>query len=260
MIGIEAQGLEWIEALSRMMEEEALIPLVAQQAEAARSEWVRLAQTELNLSRQDYIAGIQPVALHGAIAQVDLLGEFPNQVEQGAESWDLRETILTSPKAKRSQLTGARYMSIPFRHQTPGSRGTQAQVMGAAYGPRGASSQASPHTVLKDHRQLGKDVYKRAARLRPGQGLRAGLAPLLRPWHATDIFAGMRKFKADGPGAKKSSTNIYMSFRTISENEPTGWIHPGIQARNLSARVAQYSARVAPDSIETYIRNMMGHR
>lgn len=142
---------------------------------------------------------------------------------------------------------GKRYNTVPFRHGTPGSRGTHAQPMGSAFSKAGRMSAA-------EAKKLGKRVYDRAKKLegsrtspggktRWGERLKAGHAPKLKDHHVTDIYAGMvkmQKFYA------KATQSQYMTFRRVSENsKPEAWIHPGIEGVHIFDKIAERIPKIA---------------
>jgi len=245
--------------LNELLPAEAIVPTGPEFVEAilddvaalARARWIRLAQTQLHSSKRDYINGIQEVSGKGGERWITLLGRLPNMVEQGIDGWDLRETLLGEGKGKVSK-DGHRYRAIPFRHGTPGSQGQAGTPVGLRYGPQGPQSRAwaaQGHVGEGMAAQLGQAVYAQAKRLRgqrrlpnrtyvdlghlPGGHKRVAV-PLLAPWHSTDIYAGMKRTEKK---YRVATQGQYTTFRMISEANPTGWIHPGITARNLHQQV-----------------------
>jgi hypothetical protein len=215
-------------------------------ADMARAEWIRLAQSDLTSTQQDYIAGIGPPQQRGGFIEITLGGKLPNMIEGGFAGGDMRKTHLSGPSVKTSK-EGHKYMSVPFRHATSGTRGFAGRVM-----PRG--------------------VYQAAKKLRGtltgpdgrvtlwGERLKSGLAAKLQPHHETDIYASMIRAQKTYEATSQSS---YHTFRTISDNPGTrkfitpaggvhrgaeppqgsreaGWIHPGIDARHFAPRVKSF--------------------
>lgn len=223
---------------------------------AARQKWISLAGERLNSSRRFYIDAIQeiefsPESLSGFVA---LVGDPANSVEQGMDPFDMHSTLLgpnvpvapLGQKGKRPLASGqGYYRAIPFRHQTPGTIGKGGGTpMGSAY---------EGHPAVKSAKKLGNEIYGLAkqlgkATLPGGQKytrLEAGLAPLLKQHHSTDIYAGMvRTEAAYSEGVKQ--TGGYFTFRTISDNVAGKWLHPGIEAKNLAAEVEEHVAKLAP--------------
>lgn len=239
-------------------------------ATAARAKWIRLAQQQLGQSKRDYIDGIQPIQGSAGERSIVLLGVFPNMVEQGVDAWDLRKTLLGPGKGKQG-ADGKRYRAIPFRHGTPGSKGQGGTPMGTRYGPQGGQSlawAAEGHMDKGQAAELGKRVYDAAKRLRGGKRLQTTQdrnqqvrgksmiqVPKLAPWHKTDIFSGMQRTRKTYQQATQSK---YVTFRTISENNPIGWIHPGIRARMLHRQVEQHIGDLMSKTVEVAIKRAIG--
>lgn len=232
---------------------EAVNAVLADVMSGARAFWIKQANEKLHSSRRDYVNGIQEVVVEDGIASITLTGALALMVENGASPFDMHQTLLgpSVPVAagpgqpgKRVNKQGQFYRSIPFRHQTPGTIGQGGGVpMGTPYGSSA----------------IGKAVHAAAKKLAPttrmpGQGtqwggrLESGLAPLLKPHHSVDIYAGMVKQKATGSGQ-----NTYTTFRTISEAVPDKWLHPGMPPANLIGAVEDYVSDVLPAAIQQMI-------
>ena len=276
-------------SLLSILGEEFIESVLDDVASMARAKWIRLAQTELTSSKRDYIDGIQQVEGEGMERMVTLLGVLPNMIEQGTPPFDMRTTLLGEGKGKVS-ASGKRYRAIPFRHGSPGSKGQAGAPMGSQYGPRGAASRAIDGGMSQlQSVQLGKAIYDQAKKLRRGRRLpvrtsvtmpdttrviqrgnqrpvvqvhgKTITVPKLAEHHSTDIFAGMqrtsKKYKT-GSGAQ------YTTFRTISDANPQGWIHPGIQGRNLHREVErnldQYMGRIINTALKRALAPMAGDR
>ncbi len=244
---------------------EVISAIVPDIAEAARTEIIRLANERLGTSTEDYVQGVSPVKYHfpngkippgeHVVATITLLGEMPNRIEQGWAGGDMKPALLAGPNAKTGEH--GRYNTVPFRHGTPGTSGRNFPAMGSQFMPgfRMGPSGVIQTGTSKDHaRKLGKAVHRAAKALagtvsHPGKGvsygerLKAGMAPLLRPHHKTDVFAGMIR---EEKTYKKTTQSQYITFRRVSENsDPGAWIHPGIEAHRLFPEAGKYVGRVA---------------
>lgn len=238
--------------------------------EQIRAEIIRLANERLHLSSEDYIQGLQPARYHdpnagsGVFSSIVLTGWLPNAVEHGWSGGDMKEALLKGRNAKVTPK-GVRYNTVPFRHGTPGTRGTNFPAMGSAYAAGfgalpGGGFQAQGTLEAAQAAKLGRRVHKaakalEATRSHPDKGtqwggrLEAGLAPLLRPHHKTDIYAGMVRERKVYQHAEQSQ---YSTFRRVSDNsDPGSWIHPGIEGHRLfdeGAKVAAHAAKVLVDA------------
>lgn len=241
------------------LSEKQLDQFVENLADAARSEWIRLAQQDSSSMIQDYIKGIQKPVVQSGTAVIALVGSVANMLEHGAPQQDLRETLLGSevplvPRGQRGKhegKEGQHYRAIPFRHATPGATGQAVgQEMGSAY---------SSHQAIADSKKLGREVYGQAFKLKAHtdpeaepkeRRLPAGMAPKLRDHHKTDIYAGMIREQKTYEAATQSQ---YFTFRTISTRVTTGWIRGAIAARNYAEKVAAFVGRIAPGTVQALL-------
>ncbi len=242
----------------------------------ARAEWVRLAEEQFNSTKADYIRAITPVQWVGqTTAQIALVGKWPNALERGKSAWDMRTTLLVPGKVKsvRRSKDGYLYLAVPFRHKGPGGGrssmgGSQGFAMGGGYGSPivRAAQRNLGRAILREAGQLTATLSDPAgpitrisqnaagqtliSRTRWGGRLEAGLAPLAQEHHAGDIYAGMVRLEKT---YRNATQNQFMTWRMITNNpatfrgkkgeaaaKPANWIHPGIKAANLLARVREY--------------------
>lgn len=230
-----------------MLSEDAVLAIIKDLADAARSEWDRLAGKELGGSAPDYKKAIQEVKFGRMTATVTLLGEQANRLEQGHERIEQKKGLLgpkvpvTKPpnKGKRQRYTWERrngkkvavedgyYRPIPFRHATPGTRGQVGSPMGDAYrnllGPGAA-------------KRLGRAVYEAAKQLAPtttqpygaktewgerldtenivyGKKQQKIDVPKLKERHTVSIYAGMYRMEKM---YEKKTQGYYQTFRMIA--------------------------------------------
>lgn len=270
------------QALTIVLSPEVLEMILDTIAAAARAEWVRLAQSELHSSREEYVRAIQEVEAEPRVRVIALTPGFADMVENGTPAFDLRETLLgPNSHLRRLAKHGGYYGHVPFRHGTPTSKGAAGTPMGAAYGPvRPGSHRAGGLLGQGAAAELGKRIYDVAKRLKPttdtmGRSQRGGRLPVgivaqvtggavdllrgpnpqhpdprMRRGHRTDIYAGMIK---ERHFYKRASQSQYMTFRTISTRVQHGWIHPGITPHEFAPRVQQFIARVAPATIRSVL-------
>lgn len=240
--------------------------LVAELCIAAHEEWTRLAQTELKSTSSAYAAGLQEPEIGDERGSITLDGMLPNLVEQGQPAYDLRAALCWNPDAKNRKpilengFTVGWYNTVPFRHGVPGTTGREFPEMLSAYGPSGPQSLAAAHTEfsVSDRRKKARAMYNVVKSLRSSTGQIAGgtrwgdrlseskLAQLgirkLRDHHTTSIYTGMVKQQA-GYGSDIQSQ--YTTFRRISTRMKSGWMHPGIQARLLHLKVAEFIGQIS---------------
>lgn len=262
------------EAMAKLSDS-AVVEVLYNIADGARSEWIRLAQQEFFTTKRDYIAGIQPVRIAGKnTAIISLVGMLPNLLEKGMDRVDMHDTLLgdgvpivsAGGRGKKRSKHGGFYRSVPFRHGTPGSGGGPGQPMGRPY--RG-------HEAVADAKKLGKSVYGMAKGLtattsEPGKGVAYGgrlrspigktVAPKLRPYHATNIYEGMIR---EEKTYKRGTQSQYTTFRTIAVDaqgnpSPEGaspWIRPKTEGRFLAKQVRAFVQKIAAASFTAYLES-----
>jgi hypothetical protein len=278
MIHIADITLDVPDFLLEGLTEADMVAVLENVANAARAKWIKLAGEKLFTTRRDYLRGIQQVeVLPGVQVGVALLGVLPNIVENGMEETDLRDTLLgpnvpvapPGQKGKRQSKykkgpmkgkpkPGAFHRAIPFRHATPGTSGAVGMPMGAAY---------AGHDAGGDSKKLGRKVYRAAKKLESTKGkpggevayggrLPEGMAPLLRPWHATDIYSGMIR---EEKTYEQATQYQYFTFRTIStevRRGPQHWIRPATEGVRLAEEVSSFVGSIAEQSFAAYVEGM----
>jgi len=257
------------DAIGELFSQDMLEEVLDDLSEGAYAKWRGEARKSLGSSKEDYIRGIQPRESQQGQRVIVLVGWLPNAIENGKDPFDLRTTVLgAGSRTRKESADGHFYASVPFRHKTPGATSMAGAPMGSSYGPRGGAYAGTipDHMGSAGARGLGNAIYKKAKKLEAttrwrsrgghhwGGKLEAGLAPILRPprpehrdprmrrGHKTDIYAGMVRVREK---YQKATQTQYMTFRTISTRVPDGWIHPGINARNLAAKVEEWVSKNA---------------
>jgi hypothetical protein len=176
----------------------------------------------------------------------------------------MRAYMLGGKRVKVSKA-GKRYLTVPWRHGTPGTTGRNV-------------GRVMPVSIYQAAKQLGATVSRPGAgvggtagatvkygeRLGPGSaGVGAAARKILlgkeKTWHATSIYTGM--IREAKQFEKTSQTTGYMTFRTLSENVKRGatdpatgqalqhWFHPGIRARQFAPETVRYVGRIARDIV-----------
>ena len=267
------------------LDDETIQQNLADLADAARAKWIGLAGERLHSTARGYQSCILPVeypaAGRGFVAVIVLenespQGRFSNMLEQGAEGWDLRETIRKGGGHVRMSNQGPNrdpgkpsyaYAFIPFALHQPGASGRNAEVIGSPYAEAGLMS---PEDAVSFGRRVVKTLQRQVQALErnqragyttssPGGGTYWGArlpqdkaGPLLRARHAAPVYAGMYRF---GKGYERAYQSTHGTFRAISMNPDSfrsdsggmNWYHPGFQARDLVRDVEQYVRGAAAD-------------
>lgn len=193
--------------------------LVQGVASKAHQRWIQLIGEKLQTSRLAYRAALHPPEFDQQGRAVIRLGgeggQFAVMVEEGADQYDLHDTI----------LDGEPYKDVPFRHKGP-TAGFASP--GTPMGRQFLMSQGKAEAL-----KIGRTVMRQASRLGPGQRLQPGLAPLLNAQrHSTDIFAAMSRIRDSNA---KGAASRYVTWRRISKTNKDGthWMHPGIRPHRL---------------------------
>ena len=143
------------------------------------------------------------------------------RIEEGSPEYDMKKSLATAPKA-RTAKDGSKYLIIPFRHGIPGTRGMPAMPK-AVYKLAKAMS-FSHHLGVVGSRLSATGHQVPLFGYQWGDRLGKGLAPKSKPWHVTDPYAGMVRFK-DATKAKTAAG--YITFRVMSEKSSArSWIRP----------------------------------
>ena len=228
---------------------EAISAMLPQLAEAIRGDLVSMAKRDLNSSEEEYVKGLvvqqTPVSakmlkkgVHTFARIVQAGGFLAQAVELGwaplgsSGEYDMKPAQL---KGRSGEKRGGQSAVIRFRHQTPGTKGRMAPVMG---GPERRSGMSLMQSELLG-KALGRAAQKiTATTTNPGQKttwgdrLAAGVggAKKLKSHHKSDIYAGMMRHQKT---YSKKSDSQYSTYRTVSSKVKGKWIHPGIEAHGF---------------------------
>lgn len=197
-------------------------------------QWQLEATKALNSTRNEYVNSLQIITVNNFHKTIILTGVLPNMLEKGASAFDMKEGFKKSPNVKYSISTDkdgnvkmSWYLTIPFRHGTPGIVGQNVAFSGIM------PKEIYDVMKIKDaNKSLKKEEIaspfdipsSRKAIVLPNRTI-----PEYK--HKSSIYEGMvKKTAAYG----KTTQNTYMSFRRASENsDPNSWIHRGIKAYDL---------------------------
>ena len=197
-----------------------------------KDRWQQLVQQKLNSARPLYLMGLNfdsivypyEETFSGAVI---LRGKLPNMFEQGFPNFDMKVGFGKSGKITRTK-SGGWYLTIPFRHSTPG-----AFMYGQA---------------------MGKDVYGVAKKLNPygsGQGNTSLSWPGAgdKSWtgyqHKTNKYNGMVRIVKS---YQKATQSQYMTFRRVSNNsDPQSWMHPGYAGVHAAEKLMPFAEKTFVD-------------
>ena len=159
------------------------------------------------------------------------------------------DTSLRVRTVTKGKNAGKRYLIIPFRHQTPGNNALgrdmpldihnkaklllSSSVTGRSHRPSGTGALS---IKSKSPIMVPQKSYKW------GDRLPAGLAPKLKDFHTTDIYAGMVKMNTSAGKAKSSQ---YLTFRVMMEGSPK-WIVSAKPGLKIVEKIAKEIDAAAP--------------
>lgn len=203
-----------------------------------RNYWIKKASEKLKSSYLDYIWGLQQdstITVKDMVGTLTLKGKFPNMIEKGFSSYDIKPFELASSKVKYTKKTNEPYIDIPLRWLNPEANRT-----------------AVPGQIMPE------DIYTIAKALKPFERLvntEDKYPPKISHTgyrHKTGLYEGIQKRPFD---YEQRTQNQYISFRRIStKSHPLSWIHPGYKGANISQEVSSYIEKIA----QTMIDNILG--
>lgn len=229
-------------------------------AKAAQNEWIRLAQSRLQTSREDYVNGLRQAESFkrldrggGSIVyELQLVGKMPNNYEFGMPSFDMkavRPGWLGGKKAKIA-ADGSTYVTIPFRHSTSGS-GRMAYT--------GKAAAVKDPTLKQQLRKAVRDYgLDRMTRLATGQVVTGPTARIPNKAAVHPYLRGLTRYQQAGTtttrSGKQKGSGSLMTFRRMStKSKPGSWIHPGLEAANLMPEVESFIDSQIGQLIETML-------
>lgn len=197
--------------------------------------WRATAKRRLSKRRASvYMSSIQVSAFRKTSASLILSGSEANDIEFGADSWDMKPGLL---KGKPSRV-------IQFTHATYRAKGKFGQPMGSPY-KRYRGEEAAYN--------IGRTVSAAAAKMDVGDILRNSPAPFLRPHHKSPIYDRTEKFQSE---ERSGIAGLgYRTFRTVSINSPAhSWIYP----RQAPAGLIDEAIEDATPHIQAAVGKLLG--
>ena len=166
--------------------------------------------------RQDYLKSLDFQEIGQDSYVITLVGDWPNKLEEGFGSFDMRDTLLSSSKQVEV-----------------GSRAGQQWVQQGQNG-RFAHVPITKQPFSKAGGDLGKQIQELTARNR--DGLQQNITKIFKDASGKAIQGKVATARSDNPlldrlvkyqeVTESNVSSVYINYRTISDNS-TGWIHPG---------------------------------
>lgn len=232
---------------------------------AIYTKWQTLARQNLHSTLPEYLQHLHVVDKGRFAKQIILTGILPTMIESGANAFDMKEGFKQSQyvrysmpvynaKGKMVYAGGDWYLTIPFRHGTPGIAG-QAGFSGEM-----------PQEIydLMIHRARNKPLHKSEIpephdRLRSRAAIynEGGNLLFAEYQHKHSIYEGLVKKSA---AYNKVIQNMYMSFRRAGEkSDPLAWIHKGFKALHLAEKAIQETDvdTIVENEVTQYLDNIL---
>lgn len=240
---VEVKGKD----VGRLVTEAGRIRLLTHLSTVATQMLQQKVQTVPNLLQwrnlvSTYLRGIDPTtpgslmvdANHAVITLLKPPGSGmdPNILEQGCGPFSIKEALL------RSHTDG---VNVPFRHGAPGKSTHMYTMQKDAF-----------RYVVDEARKLAasKPVSSgKQARGVTAIGPRLGTANLK---HKTSIYSDMEIVK------EKSSGSMYQTFRRVTKNSSSDWMHPGFQRLDLFGQVAEEMRKNVNKYAEPMLKLLLG--
>ncbi len=209
-----------------------------------RQEFASQARRSLSTSFSEYMAALD-IRLTDGVLVVDLDGSWlAEAVEDGLSAFDMKETLLKSPKAKISKK-GNKYMHVPLpvsktkpNASTDKAIALQEKIKEALNDPVFFNSKVS---------MTPEGAYRKMEQLSTTE-------PELKGLYKVQGFKSK-----DALNEGQASYTQYMMFRTISNNPfaKSKWEHPGIESRKLFPKVNHWANTMLQDVMVDIINDHM---
>lgn len=232
---------------------------------AIYANWQALARQKLHSTLPEYLQNLHVVDKGRFAKQIILTGILPTMIESGANPFDMKEGFKQSKyvrysvpvynaKGKMIYPGGDWYLTIPFRHGTPGIVGQAGfanempqeiydlMVHRAAGSPLHRSEIPSPYDIPKSRAAIMDEN---------------GKVLFAEYQHKASIYEGLTKRSA---AYNKVIQNTYGTFRRVGQrSDPLSWIHRGIKAYKLADEAIQNTDvnTIVENEVLEYLDNVL---
>lgn len=220
--------------------------------------WNALVDSELHQTRGIYRSAMQVDRTSATSVEFVLsaraAGPLPMMLEEGATPFDEKIGFQRSDKAKIKKDGLGWYLTIPFRHATPG-----------AIAESGIFNSVMPKDVYDMARNAGGQPLK-LADLPISQQVKGSRKEINIPgmnvpeyMHKSAKYEGLVRVEARSSDQEKRGQ--YMTFRRVSDkSDPTSWFNGGITAKKLMDRALEESQieYVAEMAIDEALKRIKG--
>lgn len=245
---------------------QAIFPLVGQAvrmvAEEGAFRWkseVMKAKLWPDGEKSPYVESIKWQMVGPMAAEITTDFKLAGEIETGRPAKDLKKALQTSKKTRMAMggpHVGQKYLVIPFRHNTPSGSGEGAHAPQMPPAIYAKAKNLSPSFVLSPGTNKPSMRLSATGHLVPqhsykwGETLPGGLAPKLKPHHASDPYAGMSRFDTSTVvNGKKVRSSTYLTFRIMGEWS-NGWV--------IGPRPGLYLAKKVADELQPVLEEAVG--
>jgi hypothetical protein len=189
-------------------------------------------QNSLHSTRQIFCNSIKVIDTGRLMGQVmiDYSNKLVEKLEEGSAPFDMKSSLLSSPKAKVSK-NGTRYITVPFRQGVPGTIGDSTAFSGTMPEDVYAVAKKMQSKQSLSFNDLPKDYQQ----LKSREKIESGDTLFEKYVHKSPIYQGLTKTTDT-----VTNQNSYHTFRRISEkSNPNAFIHPGFQAHDFMGKTLQ---------------------
>jgi hypothetical protein len=203
--------------------------------------WVSEAKNGLHATREGYLNGLLLGDSGKFTKSIILTGQLNLMIEQGANAFDMKEGFSRSPNIKYGKdrinskgvvtKSGGWFLTIPFRHGTPGIVGENQAFSGIMPDLVYAIAKKNNGKPIRAN-QLSSPYSDKRTRATINQPTPLPSIPEYR--HKHSIYEGIKRQSASYRNLAKGKYGKYVSFRRAGQNsDPLSWWHKGFQARNF---------------------------
>ncbi|MFA5634227.1 MAG: hypothetical protein WC973_03695 [Candidatus Dojkabacteria bacterium] len=214
--------------------------------------WYNEAGNSLKQTKREYQRGLYVEKPSPDSIIVGLVGWLPNAIEQGLQPYDMKEGFAKSSKRKlifRKNGVGW-YLTIPFRHGTPG-----------IVAESGIFSGIMPKQVYNVARKVLRNGSSLMDSQLPAEFQIKGIRPEVVNTITNQVFKAYQHKSSIYQGMVKSNKEHhgqYVTFRRVSDqSDPDSWVHSGFTAYNLMGKSLDNFPidRIISNIKEEFIRN-----
>ena len=200
-----------------------------------------ITERELQSSKQEFLDNTDVYYDKDYVLVVEINEDswLANAVEEGVSSFDIKEGLLNSNKAKMSSK-GVKYIHVPISKNPDWTSGTE---KGQEYDQRIQQALKNPEFMLSNWKKQASGEYVESQRLVTDD-------PALSGFYRT------RKYKDFESTKKQKPKWGYVMFRTVSENsDPNSWQHPGIKKHDILRNVERWLYESVDTLLDNYIQS-----